>query len=64
MPWTGNAPKARREEANLTQQEAALRLGLTQAYLSMLERGRRPGDYGTCCRGSECILAAAQRPPA
>lgn len=39
---TGETLKAGREEANLTQQEAASRLGLTQAYLSMLERGRRP----------------------
>ena len=39
---TGQALKAGREEANLTQQEAAAKLGLTQAYLSMLERGRRP----------------------
>lgn len=39
---TGEALKAGREEVNLTQQEAASRLGLTQAYLSMLERGRRP----------------------
>ena len=39
---TGEALKAGREEANLTQQEAASMLGLTQAYLSMLERGHRP----------------------
>ena len=39
---TGNALRTGREEAKLTQQEAASRLGLTQAYLSMLERGRRP----------------------
>ena len=39
---TGNALRTGREEARLTQQEAASRLGLTQAYLSMLERGRRP----------------------
>ena len=39
---TGEVLKAGREGANLTQQEAASRLGLTQAYLSMLERGRRP----------------------
>jgi transcriptional regulator with XRE-family HTH domain len=39
---TGEALKAGREEANLTQEEAAAKLGLTQAYLSMLERGRRP----------------------
>jgi len=39
---TGETLKTGREQANLTQQEAASRLGLTQAYLSMLERGRRP----------------------
>jgi transcriptional regulator with XRE-family HTH domain len=39
---TGEALKTGREAANLTQQEAASKLGLTQAYLSMLERGRRP----------------------
>ena len=39
---TGEALKTGREEADLTQQEAASKLGLTQAYLSMLERGRRP----------------------
>jgi len=39
---TGNALRTGREEAKLTQQEAASRLGLTQPYLSMLERGSRP----------------------
>jgi transcriptional regulator with XRE-family HTH domain len=39
---TGEALKTGREEAKLTQQDAASKLGLTQAYLSMLERGRRP----------------------
>lgn len=39
---TGEMLKTGREQANLTQQQAAVRLGLTQAYLSMLERGRRP----------------------
>jgi transcriptional regulator with XRE-family HTH domain len=39
---TSGRLKAGREQANLTQQEAASRLGLTQAYLSMLERGHRP----------------------
>jgi transcriptional regulator with XRE-family HTH domain len=38
---TGDVLRTGREGANLTQQEAASRLGLTQAYLSMLERGRR-----------------------
>jgi transcriptional regulator with XRE-family HTH domain len=39
---TGEALKAAREEAKLTQGEAAAKMGLTQAYLSMLERGLRP----------------------
>ena len=39
---TGEMLKTGREQANLTQQQAAARLGLTQAYLSMLECGRRP----------------------
>jgi transcriptional regulator with XRE-family HTH domain len=39
---TGEALKAAREEAKLTQAGAAGKLGLTQAYLSMLERGLRP----------------------
>ncbi len=39
---TGQALKKGREGTKLTQQEAASRLGLTQAYLSMLERGYRP----------------------
>ncbi|MBV9183855.1 MAG: helix-turn-helix transcriptional regulator [Acidobacteria bacterium] len=38
----GSVLKSGREAAHLTQQEAAVRLGVTQAYLSMLERGRRP----------------------
>jgi transcriptional regulator with XRE-family HTH domain len=39
---TGESLKTGRKEANMTQQEAASKLGLTQAYLSMLERGQRP----------------------
>src|ERR1700689_1234856 len=39
---TGFALKEGRLRANWTQREAAKRLGLTQAYLSMLERNRRP----------------------
>jgi transcriptional regulator with XRE-family HTH domain len=41
-PMTGEALKAAREEAKLTQAEAAEKLGLTQAYFSMMERGLRP----------------------
>ena len=56
---TGEALKTGREHASLTQQEAASRLGLTQAYLSMLERGRRPGDSGTRYEGNEGIPSSA-----
>jgi transcriptional regulator with XRE-family HTH domain len=38
---TGTDLKAARHQANWTQEEAALKLGLTQAYLSMVESGRR-----------------------
>lgn len=39
---TGRELRAARTKANLTQEEAASRLSLTQAYLSMVESGRRP----------------------
>ncbi len=39
---TGNDLKTARTTSNWTQAEAASRLGVTQAYLSMLERGSRP----------------------
>jgi transcriptional regulator with XRE-family HTH domain len=39
---TGEELKAAREEAKLTQGEAAAKMGLTQAYFSMIEAGRRP----------------------
>lgn len=39
---TGVALKSARLNANMTQQEAASMLGLTQAYLSMVEKGHRP----------------------
>lgn len=38
----GSQLRALREERGWTQQQAASRLRVTQAYLSMLERGRRP----------------------
>src|ERR1017187_7849997 len=38
---TGADLKGARMNANLTQLQAASKLGLTQAYLSMVERGRR-----------------------
>jgi transcriptional regulator with XRE-family HTH domain len=42
MTMTGAELKAARLNAKWTQQRAASRLGLTQAYLSMVERGNRP----------------------
>ncbi len=39
---TGLDLKHARQSVNCTQAHAAAKLGLTQAYLSMLERGRRP----------------------
>ena len=39
---TGSDLKTARTTSNWTQAEAAERLGVTQAYLSMLERGSRP----------------------
>jgi len=39
---TGHDLKSARTASNWTQAEAAQRLGVTQAYLSMLERGSRP----------------------
>jgi transcriptional regulator with XRE-family HTH domain len=39
---TGSDLKAGRLNAHWTQQRAACRLGLTQAYLSMVEQGHRP----------------------
>jgi transcriptional regulator with XRE-family HTH domain len=39
---TGDALKEAREKSKLTQEEVAAKLGLTQAYLSMIESGRRP----------------------
>jgi transcriptional regulator with XRE-family HTH domain len=39
---TGEDLKLVRTASNWTQSEAALRLGVTQAYLSMVERGSRP----------------------
>lgn len=34
--------RSARQAAGLTQQQAADRLGVSQAYLALLERGRRP----------------------
>src|SRR5258708_10721977 len=41
-PMTGQNLKEARQKAGWTQQQAASALGVTQAYLSMVERGHRP----------------------
>jgi transcriptional regulator with XRE-family HTH domain len=39
---TGQALRTARREQGLTQQEAAVRLGVSQPYMALLESGRRP----------------------
>jgi len=60
---TGEALKAAREEAKLTQAEAAAKLGLTQAYLSMLERGLRPVTEELAARAVRVFRLAATALP-
>jgi transcriptional regulator with XRE-family HTH domain len=50
---TGAALKSARLNANLTQQEAASMLGLTQTYLSMLERGHRRVTSGLAVQATK-----------
>jgi transcriptional regulator with XRE-family HTH domain len=49
----GTQLKEARLVASCTQQEAARKLGVTQAYLSMLERGTRPVSNGLASRVAE-----------
>jgi transcriptional regulator with XRE-family HTH domain len=46
----GNSLKEARLKKSWTQEQAALALDVTQAYLSMLETGRRP-----VCRTDLCV---------
>src|ERR1039458_9548733 len=46
----GNVLKEARRKKNWTQQQAALALDVTQAYLSMLEKGRRPLSERFVCK--------------
>jgi transcriptional regulator with XRE-family HTH domain len=50
---TGLDLKNGRQKANCTQAEAASKLGLTQAYLSMVERGRRTVTSGLAAKAME-----------
>jgi transcriptional regulator with XRE-family HTH domain len=50
---TGSDLKGVREKAGWTQQQAASALGVTQAYLSMVERGRRPVTDSVATRAME-----------
>jgi transcriptional regulator with XRE-family HTH domain len=47
---TGMNLKEARQKAGWTQQQAASALGMTQAYLSMVERGRRPVSSSVATR--------------
>src|ERR1039458_5650446 len=46
----GNVLKETRRKKGWTQQQAALALDVTQAYLSMLEKGRRPLSERFVCK--------------
>jgi transcriptional regulator with XRE-family HTH domain len=50
---TGMNLKEARQKAGWTQQRASSALGLTQAYLSMVERGHRPVTPGLAARASQ-----------
>jgi transcriptional regulator with XRE-family HTH domain len=50
---TGSNLKEARQRAGWTQQQAASALGVTQAYLSMVERGHRPVTGSVAARARE-----------
>ena len=52
---TGSNLKEARQKAGWTQRQAANALGLTQAYLSMVESGRRPVSPGLATRASQVL---------
>ncbi|HET6218486.1 MAG TPA: helix-turn-helix transcriptional regulator [Acidobacteriaceae bacterium] len=52
---TGSNLKGARLKAGLTQHQAASTLGLTQAYLSMVESGRRPVTPSVAARASQAF---------
>jgi len=50
----GNLLKEARLEKHWTQEQAALALDVTQAYLSMMEKGHRPCRSDLYARLSRC----------
>jgi transcriptional regulator with XRE-family HTH domain len=60
---TGEALKAARGRAKLGQAEAAEKLGVTQAYLSMLEGGRRPVTEEVAVRAARVFRLPATALP-
>ena len=59
---TGNAPRTGREEAKLTQQEAASRFISLQAYLSNARTRASACDHGTRCASNKGISSPANGP--
>jgi transcriptional regulator with XRE-family HTH domain len=59
----GDELRQARQDASLTQQDAAVRLGVTQAYLSMVERGKRPVSQELAARAVEAFAMPATSLP-
>jgi transcriptional regulator with XRE-family HTH domain len=57
LSMTGQDLQEARRKKGWTQQETAKKLGVTQAYLSMLESGRRPMPYALARRAVETLHA-------
>lgn len=51
----GEIVKAKRQAANLTQEELSLRSGLAQSHISQIENGRRNPPIGTRKKLAEAI---------
>jgi transcriptional regulator with XRE-family HTH domain len=60
---TGQELREARRQKNWTQQEASARLGVTQAYFSMLENGRRALPYRLARKVAEMLDAPATTLP-
>src|SRR6266566_582178 len=59
----GQELRAARLRKDWTQQQTAEKLGVTQAYLSMLEHGRRPLPYSLARKAAEALHAPATALP-
>ena len=59
----GQELKEARVQKGWTQEKAAERLGVTQAYLSMMEGGRRPMTYSLARKAAEVLDAPATMVP-